>query len=96
MSWRIHTGPFPFIVREFEGDLWLWRITDGEHHTSVIVTLADAVTAEARDHLPPTTRKAVETRGESAVKDCLSWTEPPREISFRTPADEPHYWGGIR
>lgn len=96
VTWRIHTGPFPFIVPDHNGELWLWRITDGHHFTSVTVNISSKVRLAARDSLAPDVKAAVDTRGKSAVEECLRWSEPPREISLGLPSRPPTYWGGKR
>ncbi|HJR45776.1 MAG TPA: hypothetical protein VJ927_09245 [Actinomycetota bacterium] len=96
MAWKIHTGPFPFIVQDFAGELWLWRVTDGTHFTSITVTFADTVRHRSPEELSQEVRKAVETRGRSAVSACLSWAEPPREIAYIAAAGTGSYWGGHR
>jgi hypothetical protein len=94
VTWRIHTGPFPFIVPDHNGELWLWRITDGRHFTSVTVNITSIVRHATRESLAPEIQVAVDTRGKSAVEMCLGWIEPPREISLRFPMRPPVYWGG--
>ena len=94
--WRIHTGPFPFVAPEVDGALWLWRITDGRHYTSITVTFHRLVLDAERPSLDRSTRAAIDTRGEAAVQACLTWREPPREIRFHHPAEQPSYWGGRR
>jgi hypothetical protein len=94
VTWRIHTGPFPFIVPDHNGELWLWRITDGQHFTSVTVNISFKVRRAARESLDSEIRVAVDTRGKSAVERCLGWIEPPREISLHLPSRPPVYWGG--
>jgi hypothetical protein len=94
VTWRIHTGPFPFIVPDYNGELWLWRITDGRHFTSVTVNISSKVRRATRESLAPEIKVALDTRGRSAVEICLGWSEPPREISLRLPSRPPVYWGG--
>ena len=96
MTWRIHTGPFPFIVPDHNGELWLWRITDGRHFTSVTVNISSKVRSAALESLAPEIAAAIDTRGKSAVEACLGWSEPPREISLPLPSRPPTYWGGKR
>jgi hypothetical protein len=96
VTWRIHTGPFPFIVPDHNGELWLWRITDGRHFTSVTVNISSKVRLAARESLSPEVKAAVDTRGKSALEACLRWNEPPREISLGLPSLPPTYWGGER
>jgi hypothetical protein len=94
MTWRIHTGPFPFVVPGHDGDLWLWRITDGLHFTSVTVNISGGLRRADRGRLSDHVREAIETRGSSAVSKCLDWSEPPREITFQEGKSFPGYWGG--
>jgi hypothetical protein len=94
VNWRIHTGPFPFIVPNHNGELWLWRITDGRHFTSVTVNINSMVRRASHESLAPEIQMAVDTRGKSAVERCMGWSEPPREISIRHPSRPPAYWGG--
>ena len=96
VTWRIHTGPFPFVVPDHDGELWLWRITDGRHFTSVTVNISFKVSRATRASLSPEIKAALDTRGKRAVETCLGWIEPPREISFRHPSWPPVYWGGKR
>jgi hypothetical protein len=96
VTWRIHTGPFPFIVPNHTGELWLWRITDGRHFTSVTVNISSTVRLADRESLTPEVKAALDTRGKSAVEACLRWSEPPREISLGLPSRPPTYWGGER
>ena len=93
LPWSVHTGPFPLIVGGRVDQLWLWRITNDEHFTAVVVVLTDAVLIP-EDDLSSTVADAVATRGQSAVKACLNWSEPPREITFSDPVGRPTYWGG--
>ena len=95
MNWRIHTGPFPFMVHDLDAELWLWRITDGRHYTAVVVRLASG-NQSGHDRDASERASAVATRGRSAVMRCLSWHEPPREILFLDGAEAPSYWGGTR
>jgi hypothetical protein len=66
------------------------------HFTSVTVGISIALRRMDQSHLPEEVRKAIDTRGESAVLKCLGWPEPPREVSFREGKDFPSYWGGSR
>jgi hypothetical protein len=93
-EWRIHTGPFPFIVPLGHGEAWLWRITDGIHFTSTTVVLHDEAHRVPRKEMTPGAQRAVDTRGRSAVEAALWWLEPPRQITFLSPLREPEYWGG--
>jgi hypothetical protein len=93
-EWRIHTGPFPFIVPLGHGEAWLWRITDGLHFTSSTVVLHDEALRVPRKERTPEVQRAVDTRGRSAVEAALRWAEPPRQITFLSPLQEPEYWGG--
>jgi hypothetical protein len=92
-EWRIHTGPFPLIIPGQKEQLWLWRITNEEHYTAVVVRLAaDVLLPEGE--LSARVADAVATRGQSAVQACLRWSEPPREIFFADPVGKPRYWAG--
>ena len=93
-EWRIHTGPFPFIVPRGHGEAWLWRITDGIHFTSSTVVLHDEALRVPRKERTPEVQRAVDTRGRSVVEAALRWAEPPRQITFLSPLQEPEYWGG--
>jgi hypothetical protein len=93
-EWRIHTGPFPFIVPLGHGEAWLWRITDGVHFTSSTVVFHEGALRVPREERTPGVQRAVDTRGHSAVEASLRWAEPPRQITFFSPLEEPEYWGG--
>jgi hypothetical protein len=95
-AWRIHTGPFPLAAPDFEGVLWLWRITDGDHFTAVVVKLSAGVAGADRVELTDRAWAAVMTRGRSAVEGSFGWEEPPREICFDSTTDGPAFWGGRR
>lgn len=94
VGWRIHTGPFPFVAPPFDGEIWLWRITDGEHFTAVTVKFGRRVCEAEAESLVEPARSAVLLRGRSAIAACLGWPEPPREIAFDDPGSGPTYWGG--
>jgi hypothetical protein len=94
MGWAIHTGPFPFMVPAYVGEVWLWRITNGSHFTSVTVRFTPDVRDRGIDELADGVRSALLSRGRSEVETSLSWTEPPREISYAHPTAPPTYWGG--
>lgn len=91
--WRIHTGPFPLIVPRTTDQMWLWRITNDDHYTAVVVRLAQDVLAPPEE-LSKAVADAVTTRGHSAIKAAMAWAEPPREITFDDPVGKPTYWGG--
>ena len=94
--WQIHTGPFPFVSADVDGTMWLWRITDGHHFTAVTVHFSLGVLEVKRASLNASTQRALETRGGAAVEACLPWREPPCEIRFERPGNEPSYWSGRR
>jgi hypothetical protein len=93
--WTIHTGPFP-VAAHYEGDIWLWRITDGEHYTAVVVKIGASVRDASADTLPVETRAAIATRGRVEIERCLRWHEPPREITLEGIDAGVSYWGGHR
>ena len=96
MVWTIHTGPFPVSATTFDGDVWLWRITDGVHYTAVIVKVATAVRDADPTALSPQMRNAVATRGRTEVERTLRWYEPPREIACEEPTGASSYWAGVQ
>ena len=92
-AWRIHTGPFPLIVVGRREQLWLWRMTNDDHFTAIVVRLTEDVLLP-EGQLAASVADAVTSRGQSAVQACLGWKEPPREITFGDPVGRPVYWGG--
>ena len=80
---------------EADGDVWLWRITDGSHYTSTTVHIRQ-VAHDLQEEETADFRLALQTRGRSAVEKSFSWFEPPRQITFSTGSEEPDYWGGQR
>ena len=98
VTWRIHSGPFPYIV-DAGGQVWLWRITDGHHYTSTTVRFwlgeHDDVQRIGQG-VSGVVEAALRSRGRAAVEGCLPWTEPPREITFSGPAAPPEFWSGRR
>lgn len=95
MRWTIHTGPFPFIAPQHDGEMWLWRITDGSHFTAVVVKFSAALLATDATGLGDDVAEVRRTRGRREVERCLRWQEPPREIAFEEAGEPPRYWGGI-
>ena len=94
MSWLVHTGPFPVVAPTYDGEIWLWRITNSIHFTAVFVKFAREVGDADQDALAPRVRDARSSRGRAEVERCLRWAEPPREIEFTHPSAEPSFWGG--
>jgi hypothetical protein len=90
----VHTGPFPIVAPQYEGQVWLWRIANASHFTAVIVKLGRAVLEGEPEALAGRVREAVRSRGRAELDRCLRWAEPPREIIFEDPVAEPDYWGG--
>jgi len=92
-KWRIHTGPFPVMPVEADGEVWLWRITDGYHYTSTTVHIRQVVHQLQREESAEF-QVVLQTRGRSAVEKSLWWFEPPRQITFSDGSGQPDYWGG--
>jgi hypothetical protein len=96
VAWTIHTGPFPYVAPPFDGEIWLWRITNGEHHTAVTVKFSRSVCESDASTLDEPLRSARLMRGRTAVVSCFNWLEPPREIAFHDPDGPPTFWGGTK
>jgi hypothetical protein len=94
--WRIHTGPFPYVSPDVDGEMWLWRVTDDRHFTSITVRIGRPVLDAGEGSLDVATRRCLVSRGQAAVEACLTWREPPREICFDLPTAGPVYWRGRR
>lgn len=94
VAWTIHTGPFPIIAPSYDGEVWLWRISDGEHYSAVVVKFDSAISRASE--LSAAVRETLRTRGRLDVERCLRWYEPPREISYARVDGTPEYWGGRR
>ena len=96
VAWAVHTGPFPIVAPRYDGEIWLWRITDATHYTAVTVKFARAIGEADPERIPERVREAHRTRGRVELERCLRWHEPPREIAFEDLDGEPCYWGGHR
>jgi hypothetical protein len=81
------------MTSEADGEVWLWRITDGYHHTSTTVHIRE-VAHQLQEEETADFQRVLETRGRSAVEESLGWFEPPRQITLSTGSGEPEYWGG--
>ena len=92
-NWRIHTGPFPVMTADADGEVWLWRITDGYHYTSTTVHIRQD-DHQLQEEETGEFQRALQTRGRSAVERSLGWFEPPRQITFSSDSGEPDFWGG--
>lgn len=76
---RIIGGPTPIPILRAPGDIYRWKVQNGQAEQHVYVQIADSLRAEACDE---PLRSGIETKGESVLRKLLERGNVPTRIKI--------------
>jgi hypothetical protein len=92
MAWKIVAGPEAAHYEGYDGQIWRWRVANGDEERSILVKITRS--AASAELVPERTATALGSQGQSEIEGLLEWYEPPLTIELGSWSETPYVVGG--